>query len=86
MPRGLSMITAGAPVAASSFANRSRPLAFDICGPAMMIGRFAARECGENFFGAVRTPSASCVAGPSVGHVTALSSIRASSKSDGKLK
>ena len=41
MPRGLSMITAGAPVAASRLASRARPATFDICGPAMISGRFA---------------------------------------------
>jgi len=68
------------PLAASSFANRSRPFAFDICGPAKMIGRFA-RRGGENP-GAVRVAKRLGRCRPVVGHVTALSSNRASSKSD----
>jgi hypothetical protein len=84
-PRGLSNIMAGAPVAASSFANRSRPPVLDICGPATIIGRFAAVRA-ERILAQSASPSAWGTAGPSSGHATALSSNRASSKSDGKLK
>ena len=42
MPRGLSRITAGAFVAASSRASNARPLTLESCGPAKMIGRAAA--------------------------------------------
>ena len=85
LPIFLLSTIAGALVAASSFAKRSRPLVLDICGPAKMIGRFAAARA-ERILAQSTSPSASCVAGASVGHVTARSSKRASSKSDGKLR
>ena len=48
-PRGLSMMTAGAPVAASSLPSRARPFTVDICGPAMMTGTGGLRDGDEDF-------------------------------------
>ena len=83
-PRGLSRTIAGAPVAASSSASNLRPARLDNCGLAKMSGRSAAAS-EERILAQSASPSAARAIGLASGHLTALSSMRASSRSDGRL-
>ncbi len=85
MPRGLSRITAGACVAASSRASSARPLTLESCGPAKMIGRAAAAMAASTA-SATESGSAGADDARASGHTIALLSTRSSSRSDGRLR
>ena len=85
MPRGLSRMTAGVFVAASSRANSARPLTPESCGPAKMIGR-AAAAIAASIASATAVGSVGMADARTSGHTMALLSTRSSSRSDGRLK